>query len=284
MSAQASSLSANHRAAEQRAREVLLMCEQIDSARMESLHAGNEESSSEGGPIDYSSSEEELLQEQRDDAAGAQVSPVRRRRARREQPPPSPDLSADEYRQLMRQMRENGALKQRKMEDELSSAKVELANAHFDLETATLELKKAEKEKSALRRSLDGLAEGTQRATLSLGGENIHLARKLQELRSERDALILENKLLKDSESSNSSRASRAGGTLGFSSMQRAKQVTEGGSVSGKVIVVETESVYSAEDLTIGALDMNDELKSWAVKASTSTEKEEGASINLSEC
>lgn len=272
------SSNAQKRAAEERARQVLLMCDQIDSCRRRL---------DESGPIEFSS-ENVLRQEEQSEqrqtssaAADRKASPSAisvssddtRSIGTVSTLSPADAMSADDYRKVLRNMQEHSALKSNRLNTEITSLQLELANARFELEQATLALRNAERDKNELRASLNGLVAGSEMATLSLGEENAVLAKKMQELRAERDALLLENTMLKNSshhgatmmsstsQHSTTSTPSRSliGGGLS-ARLQRVKRATAGGSAKsnssdGSVVSEETESVTS--DATLEDCDGN---------------------------
>mmetsp|Transcript_37597 Transcript_37597/g.82321 ORF Transcript_37597/g.82321 Transcript_37597/m.82321 type:complete len:296 (-) Transcript_37597:124-1011(-) len=262
------------RAAEERARQLLLRCDQIDSCRARF---------DESGPIEFSPEDvlREEEREQQKSSSSSLRSVVSSDDTRSVGTPVSSSpadastcMSADDYRKVFRNMQENAALKNDKLNSEITSLKLELANARLELEQSTLALRNADKEKNELRSSLDTLIAGSEKATLTLGEENTVLAKKMQELRAERDALLLENTMLKNSSQhsdismlpSSSQHSSTSNGRLGLrgglsARIQRVKIAAGTASSrseacsSGSVVSVETESITS--DPTLEDCDGN---------------------------
>ena len=182
--------SAQKKAAEARAREVLLMCDIIDRRRLPTSTDVSDYSID--SPVKVLLVSEEERREQEKSATKTKVLSDRR-------PKNHTTLSttarcvdellcADDYRKMMKTMRENALLKSDKLNTEITSLQLELANSKFELEQCRLALRHADKAKEELRRVM-----------LCQGEENSIVTKKMQDLCAERDALLLENKLLKES-------------------------------------------------------------------------------------
>ena len=208
------------RAAELRARQVLLMCDQMDSCRRRL----DVDSSSPGPtPIDFPPGAVVLCDKGKAANIDADAS------AERDQPPPmasanvplssaprdeamvqSPisirtptrassdgSMSADDYRRALRTMQENSAIKTEKLQNEMTSLQLELANATLELEQTRHALRNCERETERIRLAMDFAVAGSEKTTIQLSEENAAMMKKMQELRAERDALVLENTMLK---------------------------------------------------------------------------------------
>lgn len=203
------------RSAELRARQVLLMCDQMDDCRRRL----DVDSSPGPMPIDFPPGAVVLCDKDKASDTSAE----------RDQPPPmassvnvissstprdgatptslslrtptraSSDgsMSVDDYRRALRTMQENSALKTEKLQNELTSLKLELANATLELEQTKHALRKSERENERIRSAMDFAVAGSEKTTIQLSEENAEMMKKMQELRAERDALVLENTMLK---------------------------------------------------------------------------------------
>lgn len=226
------------RAAELRARQVLLMCDQMDSCRRRL----DVDASPCLVPIELSPADV-LCNEDRTDAAAAAATTT----TEREQPPslaptdalsstPSHDeapllmrspislrtptrgssngsMSADDYRRALRTVRENSALKAEKVQNEMTSLQLELANATFELEQTKHALRNSERENERVRSAMDNAVARSEKTAIELSEANAVMMKKMQELRAERDALVLENTMLKKGASTSGMRSAFSGFT-----------------------------------------------------------------------
>ena len=194
------------RAAEQRARQVLLMCDQMDSCRRRL------DVDASPGPIAEFSPGAVLCNESRTDSDGGGATTA----AQRDQPSSlssidassaslqtptransDGSMSADDYRRALRTMQENAALKTERLQNEMASLQLELANATFRLEETKLALRNSERENEKMRSAMDYVVAGSEKTTMHVSEENAMMMKKMQVLRAERDALALENTMLK---------------------------------------------------------------------------------------
>ena len=239
------------RAAELRARQVLLMCDQMDSCRRRL----DVDSSPGPMPVDYPPGAVVLCDKDKAANIDADTS------TERDQPPPmasanvlssstprdgatptslslrtptraSSDgsMSADDYRRALRTTKENSALKTEKLQNELTSLQLELANATLELEQTKHALRKSERENERIRSAMDYVVAGSEKTAIQLSEENAAMVKKMQELRAERDALVLENTMLKKGAgtSGNNIPSSSQHSDTSSSSSER-RSVSEGG-------------------------------------------------------
>ena len=208
------------RAAELRARQVLLMCDQMDTCRRRL----DVDSPSPGPtPIDFPPGAVVLCDKGKAVNIDADAS------AERDQPPPmasanvtlssaprdeamvqSPisirtptrassdgSMSADDYRRALRTMQENSAIKTEKLQNEMTSLQLDLANATLELEQTKHALRNSERENERIRSAMDYVVAGSEKTAIQLSEENAAMMKKMHGLRAERDALVLENTMLK---------------------------------------------------------------------------------------
>ena len=209
------------RAAEQRARQVLLMCDQMDSCRRRldvdaspgpiaefspgAVLCNESRTDSDGGgattaaqkdlPSSLSSIDGSSASTSSRDAMTSLQTPTRANS--------DGSMSADDYRRALRTMQENAALKTERLQNEMASLQLELANATFRLEETKLALRNSERENEKMRSAMDYVVAGSEKTTMHVSEENVMMMKKMQVLRAERDALALENTMLKKSACSN---------------------------------------------------------------------------------
>ena len=106
-------------------------------------------------------------------------------------------MSADDYRRALRTMQENSAIKTEKLQNEMTSLQLDLANATLELEQTKHALRNSERENERIRLAMDFAVAGSEKTTIQLSEENAAMMKKMQELRAERDALVLENTMLR---------------------------------------------------------------------------------------
>ena len=241
------------RAAELRARQVLLMCDQMDTCRRRL----DVDSSSPGPtPIDFPPGAVVLCDKGKAANIDADAS------AERDQPPPmasanvplssaprdeamvqSPisirtptrassdgSMSADDYRRALRTMQENSAIKTEKLQNEMTSLQLDLANATLELEQTKHALRNSERENERIRLAMDFAVAGSEKTTIQLSEENAAMMKKMQELRAERDALVLENTMLKKGAGTSGSIPSSS-----HHSETSSSSVSEGGGLSARL-------------------------------------------------
>ena len=85
----------------------------------------------------------------------------------------------------------------------MASLQLELANATFRLEETKLALRNSERENEKMRSAMDYVVAGSEKTTMHVSEENAMMMKKMQVLRAERDALALENTMLKKAACSN---------------------------------------------------------------------------------
>ena len=241
------------RAAEQRARQVLLMCDQMDSCRR---RLGVDASP---GPIEFSPGAVLCSSESRTDSDGGGATTA----AQRDQPSSlssrdamtplrtptransDGSMSADDYRRALRTMQENAALKTERLQNEMASLQLELANATFQLEETKLALRNSERENEKMRSAMDYVVAGSEKTTMHVSEENAMMMKKMQVLRAERDALALENTMLKKGACSNIPSTSQHS-TASLSSNDGGRTAGAGGTESKNVGI---EAVPKAKSL-----------------------------------
>ena len=232
------------RAAEQRARQVLLMCDQMDSCRRR-LDASP-------GPIEFSPGAVLCSSESRTDSDGGGATTA----AQRDQPSSlssrdamtplrtptransDGSMSADDYRRALRTMQENAALKTERLQNEMASLQLELANATFQLEETKLALRNSERENEKMCSAMDYVVAGSEKTTMHVSEENAMMMKKMQVLRAERDALALENTMLKKGACSNIPSTSQHS-TASLSSNDGGRTAGAGGTESKKNVGIE---------------------------------------------
>ena len=204
------------RAAELRARQVLLMCDQMDKCR----RSADGDASHDAMPINFTPG---AVLCDKDEAADIDADTS----TGRDQPPSMPlenmssssvlrdeaqspislrtpcrgssdgSMNADDYRRALRTMQENSALKTEKLQNEMTSLQLELANATLELEQTKHALRNSERENERIRSAMDYVVAGSEKTAIQLSEENAAMMKKMHELRAERDALVLENTMLK---------------------------------------------------------------------------------------
>ena len=154
-------------------------------------------------------------------------------------------MSADDYRRALRTMQENAALKTERLQNEMASLQLELANATFQLEETKLALRNSERENEKMRSAMDYVVAGSEKTTMHVSEENAMMMKKMQVLRAERDALALENTMLKKGACSNISSTSQHS-TASLSSNDGGRTAGAGGTESKNVGI---EAVPKAKSL-----------------------------------
>mmetsp|Transcript_14378 Transcript_14378/g.34411 ORF Transcript_14378/g.34411 Transcript_14378/m.34411 type:complete len:269 (-) Transcript_14378:40-846(-) len=235
------------RAAEQRARQVLLMCDQMDSCRRRL------DVDASPGPIEFSPGAVLCSSESRTDNDGGGATTA----AQRDQPSSlsssrdamtslrtptransDGSMSADDYRRALRTMQENAALKTERLQNEMASLQLELANATFQLEETKLALRNSERENEKMCSAMDYVVAGSEKTTMHVSEENAMMMKKMQVLRAERDALALENTMLKKGACSNIPSTSQHS-TASLSSNDGGRTAGAGGTESKKNVGIE---------------------------------------------
>lgn len=231
------------RAAELRTRQVLLMCDHMDRCRGampvdftpgavlcdkdEAADIDADTSTERDQPPSMASTNMLLSSSVRRDEA----SPISLRTPTRGSSDGS--MNADDYRRALRTMQENSALKTEKLQNEMTSLQLELANATLELEQTKHALRNSERENERIRSAMDYVVAGSEKTAIQLSEENAAMMKKMHELRAERDALVLENTMLKKG-------AGTSNGTCVPSSSQHLKtslSSSERGSVSESEIL-----------------------------------------------
>jgi len=135
-------------------------------------------------------------------------------------------------------MQENAALKTERLQNEMASLQLELANATFQLEETKLALRNSERENEKMCSAMDYVVAGSEKTTMHVSEENAMMMKKMQVLRAERDALALENTMLKKGACSNIPSTSQHS-TASLSSNDGGRTAGAGGTESKKNVGIE---------------------------------------------